>query len=162
MNFHNLKRQVLCFGDRASNCPGFARAPRQQSRGSHIHALSLSHRHIQAHRSTQVRTETLRVQAHISTQVRTEIQRVQAHISTQVRTETQRVQRFSHEHNIQVVLASHRGRGRASISAVEGAMLQSLIAIDSLPSDLSGPEVVAIFWDLALTAHTQEVLMRSV
>ena len=28
-------------------------------------------------------------------------------------------------------------------------MLQSSIAIDSLPSDLSGPEVVAISWNLA-------------
>ena len=41
-------------------------------------------------------------------------------------------------------------------------MLQSLIAIDFFPSDLSGPEVVAILRDLALSAHTQEVLMRSV
>ena len=63
---------------------------------------------------------------------------------------------FPQEHNIQIVLASHRGRGRASISVVGGPMLQSSIAIDSLPSDLSGPEVVAISWDLALIAHTQE------
>ena len=40
-------------------------------------------------------------------------------------------------------------------------MLQSLIAIDLFPSDLSDPEVIAIFWDLVLSAHTQEVLMRS-
>ena len=42
-------------------------------------------------------------------------------------------------------------------------MLQSSIAIDSLPSDdsdLSGLEVVAISRDLVLSAHTQEVLMR--
>ena len=50
--------------------------------------------------------------------------------------------------NIQVALASHRGRGRASISVVGRAMLQSLIAIDSLPSDLSGPEVVWILHSL--------------
>ena len=37
-----------------------------------------------------------------------------------------------------------------------------MIAIDLFPSDLSGPEVVAIFLDLALTTHTQEVLMRSI
>ena len=44
-----------------------------------------------------------------------------------------------------------------------GAMLQSSFAIDSLPSDLSGPEVVAISRDLALIAHFPEVvLMRSV
>ena len=41
-------------------------------------------------------------------------------------------------------------------------MLRSLIAIDLFPSDQSGPEVVAIFPDFALTAHTQEVLMRSI
>ena len=40
-------------------------------------------------------------------------------------------------------------------------MLRSLIAIDLFPSDLSGPEVGAIFRDLALATHTQEVLMRS-
>ena len=33
-------------------------------------------------------------------------------------------------------------------------MLQSLIAIDLLASDLPGPEIVAIFRDLALTAYT--------
>ena len=47
----------------------------------------------------------------------------------------------------------------ASISVVGGAMLQSSIASDFLPSDLSGPEVVAISGDLALTAHTREVVM---
>ena len=52
---------------------------------------------------------------------------MQAHISIQVRTETQRV---SQEHNIQVLLATHRGRGLASISVVGGAMLQSSISID--------------------------------
>ena len=41
-------------------------------------------------------------------------------------------------------------------------MLRSLIAIDLFPSDLSGPEVGAIFRDLALATHTQEVLMRSI
>ena len=37
-------------------------------------------------------------------------------------------------------------------------MLQSSISLLSLPSDLSGPEVLAIYRDLVLTAHTQEVL----
>ena len=41
-------------------------------------------------------------------------------------------------------------------------MLLSSIAIDSLPSDLSGPEVITVPWDLTLTAHTQEVLMTRV
>ena len=40
-------------------------------------------------------------------------------------------------------------------------MLLSSIAIDLLSSDLSGPEVFTVSWDLTLTAHTQEVLMRS-
>ena len=46
------------------------------------------------------------------------------------------IQRVSHEHNIQIVLASRRRRGRASISIVGGTMLQSLIAIDLSPFDL--------------------------
>ena len=41
-------------------------------------------------------------------------------------------------------------------------MLQSLIAIYLLPSDLSGPEVVTILRDLALSAHTQGILMSGV
>ena len=40
---------------------------------------------------------------------------------------------FPQDHNIQVVLASHRGRGMASVSIVGGTMLQSSIAIDSFP-----------------------------
>ena len=47
------------------------------------------------------------------------------------------------------------------ISVVGGGVLLFSIAIDSLPSDLSGPEVFIVSWDLKLTAHTQEVLMRS-
>ena len=84
---------------------------------------------------------------------------MQAQISTQI---GQKYKGFPHEHNIQAVLALRRGRGRASFSIVGGTMLRSLIAMDLFPSDLSGPEVVAIFPDLALTAHTQEVLMRSI
>ena len=49
---------------------------------------------------------------------------------------------FPHEHNIQVVLTSRRGRGLASISVTGETMLQSSIAIDLFPSDLSGTEVV--------------------
>ena len=41
-------------------------------------------------------------------------------------------------------------------------MLRSLISIDLFPSDLSGSEVGAIFLDLALATHTQEVLRRSI
>ena len=84
---------------------------------------------------------------------------MQAQISTQI---GQKYKGFPHEHNLEVVLASRRGRGRASFSVVGGALLRSLIAIDLFPSDLSGPEVVTIFPDLVLTAHTQEVLMRSI
>ena len=84
---------------------------------------------------------------------------MQAQVSTQI---GQKYKGFPHEHNIQVVLASRRGRGRVSFSVVGGTMLRSLIAIDLFPSDLSGPEAVAIFPDLALTAHTQEVLMGSI
>ena len=40
-------------------------------------------------------------------------------------------------------------------------MLQSLIAIDLFPSDLSGSKVGSIFRDLALPAHTQEVLIEA-
>ena len=118
-SFHEFvhKRQVLCFWDWAGNCPGFPRAPRPWSWGSHIHTHTHVHRNIQAH---------------ISTQVRTEIQRVQAQISTQI---GQKYKGFPHEHNIQVVLVSRRGRGRASFSIVGGTMLRSLIAghhVDSM------------------------------
>ena len=76
--------------------------------------------------------------------------------------QAQKCKGFPHEYNIQVVLASCRGRWRALISVVQGTMLQSGIAIDLFPSDLSGPEVVTIFRDLALSVHTQGVLMSGV
>ena len=40
-------------------------------------------------------------------------------------------------------------------------VLLSSIAIDSLPSDVSGQEVFTVPWDLTLSAHNHEVLMRS-
>ena len=94
------------------------------------------HRHIQAHRLGQKYKGCRHTEAHRL---------------------GQKYKGFPHEHNIQVVLASHRGMGRAWISVAGRTMLQSMIVID-----LSGPEVVAIFRDLALSANTQEVLMSSV
>ena len=70
-------------------------------------------------------------------------------------------QGFPQVHNIQVVLASRRGRGWPSISLVGMAVLLSAVTFNSLPSGLSGPEGFSMSRNLALTAHTQEVLMRS-
>ena len=87
---------------------------------------------------------------------------------TQVRTETQRVSPRT-QHPLAssagitcILLVEKGGRLQASFSVVGGAMLQSSIAIqvDSLPSDLSGSEVVAISWDLALTAQCPHPLRR--
>ena len=121
-----------------------SRTHQDRSFGGHTYTLTHVHRNIQVHTSTQVRTEIPRVQAQISTQI------------------GQKYKGFPHEHNIQVVLVSRRGWGRASFSIVGGTVLRSLISIDLFPSDLSGSEVGAIFLDLALATHTQEVLMRSI
>ena len=46
------KRQVLCFGDWAGNCPGFARAPRPWSWGSHIYTHTRTQKHTGTHKYT--------------------------------------------------------------------------------------------------------------
>ena len=74
-------------------------------------------------------------------------------------------QRNSQRRQVRVVLASLSGRKWLSISvqwSVAGKpCCCSWSPFVSLPTDRLGPEVFAILWELAFTAHAQEVITRN-